>query len=62
MSSSPLSSRWRVSGSSSNGHGAAVEADLVRLEVDLGLARLHQRAHVVLGQHAPAAGRSSCSC
>ena len=31
-------------------HGAAVEADLERLEVDLGLAGLHQRAHVLLRQ------------
>ena len=32
-------------------HGAAVEADLERLEVDLGLARLHQRLDVLLRQH-----------
>ena len=32
-------------------HRAAVEADLERLEVDLALARLHQRAHLVLRQH-----------
>src|SRR4051812_5180597 len=29
----------------------AVEADLERVEVDLGLAGLHERAHVVLGHH-----------
>ena len=32
-------------------HRAAVEADLERLEVDLGLAGRHQRADLLLGQH-----------
>ena len=32
-------------------HGAAGEAHLERLEVDLGLARLHQRLDLLLRQH-----------
>src|SRR3954471_8011154 len=33
------------------GHGAAAEADLAALEVDLGLAGVHQGLDVLLGQH-----------
>ena len=38
-------------------HRAAVEAHLERLEVDLGLVRLHQRPDLLLGQHDRQAGR-----